>query len=64
MVDMTDLDAVRAAVTPGTRLVHLETPDNPTNEKFQKGFIRFSAGLEEPEDIIDDLDQALKKIGL
>ena len=30
MVDMTDLDAVRKAVTPGTRLVHIETPDNPT----------------------------------
>ena len=30
MVDMTDLDAVRNAVTPGTRLVHIETPDNPT----------------------------------
>lgn len=31
MVDMTDLDAVRQAITPGTRLVHIETPDNPTN---------------------------------
>ncbi|MDD2214401.1 MAG: PLP-dependent aspartate aminotransferase family protein [Oscillospiraceae bacterium] len=31
MADMTDLDAVRQAVTPGTRLVHIETPDNPTN---------------------------------
>ena len=30
MVDMTDLDAVRMAITPGTRLVHIETPDNPT----------------------------------
>ena len=30
MVDMTDLDAVRRAITPGTRLVHIETPDNPT----------------------------------
>ncbi|MDO5546181.1 MAG: aminotransferase class I/II-fold pyridoxal phosphate-dependent enzyme [Eubacteriales bacterium] len=30
MVDMTDLDAVRQAITPGTRLVHIETPDNPT----------------------------------
>lgn len=30
MVDMTDLDAVKAAITPGTRLVHIETPDNPT----------------------------------
>ena len=31
MVDMTDLEAVRKAVSPGTRLVHIETPDNPTN---------------------------------
>ncbi|MGN1132799.1 MAG: trans-sulfuration enzyme family protein [Ruminococcus sp.] len=30
MVDTTDLDAVRKAVTKGTRLVHIETPDNPT----------------------------------
>ena len=30
MVDMTDLDAVKQAITPGTRLVHIETPDNPT----------------------------------
>lgn len=33
-------------------------------EKFRKGFIRFSVGLEEPEDIIADLDQALRRIGL
>lgn len=31
MVDMTDLDAVKKAITPGTRLVHIETPDNPTD---------------------------------
>lgn len=31
MVDMTDLDAVKKAITPGTKLVHIETPDNPTN---------------------------------
>jgi len=31
MADMTDLDAVKRAVTPETRLVHIETPDNPTN---------------------------------
>ncbi|HEY4244118.1 MAG TPA: aminotransferase class V-fold PLP-dependent enzyme [Kofleriaceae bacterium] len=30
LVDQTDLDAVRAAVTPGTRLVWIETPANPT----------------------------------
>ena len=33
-------------------------------EKFRKGFIRFSVGLENPDDIIRDLDQALKTIGL
>jgi cystathionine gamma-synthase len=32
LVDMTDLDAVRAAVVPGTRLVWVETPANPTWE--------------------------------
>lgn len=29
MVDMTDLEALKRAVTPGTKLVHIETPDNP-----------------------------------
>ncbi len=33
-------------------------------EKFRRGFIRFSVGLEEPEDIIADLDQALRAVGL
>lgn len=33
-------------------------------EQFRKGFIRFSVGLEEPEDIIPDLDQAIRRIGL
>ena len=31
MVDMTDLETVKKAIIPGTRLVHIETPDNPTN---------------------------------
>lgn len=30
MADMTNLDEVRRAIQPGTRLVHIETPDNPT----------------------------------
>ncbi|HKK28760.1 MAG TPA: cystathionine gamma-synthase [Gemmatimonadota bacterium] len=29
-VDSSDLDAMREAITPGTRLVHVETPTNPT----------------------------------
>ncbi|MBQ8921997.1 MAG: PLP-dependent transferase [Oscillospiraceae bacterium] len=32
--------------------------------QFRNGFIRFSVGLEEPEDIIRDLDQAFTAIGL
>lgn len=32
LVDMTDLDAVRAAAIPGTRLIWVETPANPTWE--------------------------------
>lgn len=30
MVDMTNLEEVKKAITPNTRLVHIETPDNPT----------------------------------
>ncbi|MDR2671095.1 MAG: aminotransferase class I/II-fold pyridoxal phosphate-dependent enzyme [Oscillospiraceae bacterium] len=30
LVDSTDLDAVRAAVRPNTKLIHIETPANPT----------------------------------
>jgi methionine-gamma-lyase len=32
--------------------------------EFRKGFIRFSVGLEDPGDIIADLDQALVAVGL
>lgn len=33
-------------------------------EKFHKGFFRFSAGIEEAEDLIEDLRQAFEKEGL
>lgn len=33
-------------------------------EKFHNGFFRFSVGIEDPEDIIEDLTQALKRTGL
>ena len=32
--------------------------------KFRNGFIRFSVGLEDPQDIIQDLNQAFHAIGL
>ena len=31
---------------------------------FNPGFLRFSIGLEDPQDIINDLDQALRSVGL
>ena len=33
-----------------------------TTEDFGKGFLRFSVGLEDPADLIDDLKQALKRV--
>ena len=30
IVDTTDLDAVKAAIRPNTKLIHIETPGNPT----------------------------------
>lgn len=33
-----------------------------TTEDFGKGFLRFSVGLEDPDDLIADLKQALKKV--
>ncbi|MDF2615898.1 MAG: metB [Sedimentibacter sp.] len=31
-VDPTDTDSIRAAIRPNTRLIHIETPGNPTTE--------------------------------
>ena len=33
-----------------------------TTEDFGKGFLRFSVGLEDPDDLIDDIRQALAKV--
>ncbi|MEI6809410.1 MAG: aminotransferase class I/II-fold pyridoxal phosphate-dependent enzyme [bacterium] len=33
-----------------------------TTEDFGKGFLRFSVGLEDPDDLIEDLKQAIKKV--
>ena len=34
------------------------------DERFRNGFFRFSAGIEDAEDLIADIDQALRKTGL
>ena len=33
-------------------------------EEFHNGFLRFSAGIEDTDDLIDDLHQAFEKVGL
>ena len=33
-------------------------------EEFHNGFLRFSVGIEDVDDIIEDLRQALEKVGL
>ena len=38
------------------------TPDERRAAGIDDGLIRFSVGLEDPEDIIADLDQALAKV--
>ena len=52
-----DLDALAAAVGPGTRLVYLANPNNPTGTWFQTAALEaFLAGL--PGDVITVVDEA------
>lgn len=61
-------------VVPAVSIGHDESlivytgPDDERNhfypEEFKNGHLRFSVGLEEADDIIADLRQALKKVGL
>jgi cystathionine gamma-synthase len=44
MVDQTDLDAVRAAIRPDTRLVWVETPTNPTLKTVDVAGLAEAAG--------------------
>ncbi len=55
---------MNAVVESNVHERHLYERINLYPEKFRKGFIRFSVGLEDPDDIIADLDQALKSVGL
>lgn len=69
-VDMTDADAVAEAFGPDTRVVYFETPASMTHSTYtpeerarhglSEGLIRLSVGLEDVEDVFEDLAQALK----
>lgn len=52
-----DLDALRAAIVPQTRLVYLANPNNPTGTWFSTGALdRFLAGL--PDHVLVVVDEA------
>lgn len=61
-------------ITPAVFLSHDESlivfirPDNERNHfyssEFSGGHLRFSIGLEDPDDLIADIRQALKKCGV
>lgn len=63
-----------ALIVPAVSIGHDESlivytgPNDERNHfyppEFSKGHLRFSVGLEDPQDIIDDLNQALEKCGL
>ncbi len=64
------LKVITSAVSPGhdeSLIVFLGENDERQYlypEEFHKGFFRFSVGIEDAEDIIEDLRQALEQVGL
>ena len=50
------------ATHPATHTHHIMTPEEREAAGIFDGLIRLSVGLEDPEDIIDDLEQALDKL--
>lgn len=52
-----DLDAILRAVTPGTRIIYLANPNNPTGTMF--GYREFESFMDKvPDDILVILDEA------
>lgn len=64
------LELIISAVSIGhdESLIVYTGPNDERNhfypDEFKNGHLRFSVGLEDPEDIINDLEQAFKKCGL
>jgi O-succinylhomoserine sulfhydrylase len=49
---------------PASTTHHSVGPDGRAEMGVEEGMIRMNIGLEDPDDVIDDLDQALRKVGL
>jgi O-succinylhomoserine sulfhydrylase len=49
---------------PASTTHHSVGPDARAEMGVEEGMIRINIGLEDPQDLIEDLDQALTKVGL
>jgi O-succinylhomoserine sulfhydrylase len=49
---------------PASTTHHSIGPDGRAEMGVEEGMIRVNIGLEDPDDVIDDLDQALREVGL
>ncbi|MEO0140523.1 MAG: PLP-dependent aspartate aminotransferase family protein [candidate division WOR-3 bacterium] len=63
IAEATSLGGVESLVsTPATTTHAGYTPEERLSMGIEPGFLRLSVGIEDPEDIIEDLDQALAKL--
>jgi len=49
---------------PATTTHHNMGPEGRAAMGVAEGMVRLNVGLEDPDDLIEDLDQALRKAGL
>ncbi len=57
------LGAVETMITHPATMTHAEVPKEERHARgLTDGLVRISVGIEDPEDIIEDLEQALKKV--
>ena len=49
---------------PATSLQHSVGPEGGAAMGVAEGMVRMNVGLEDPQDLMEDLDQALRKVGL
>ena len=57
------LAGVESTILSPSKTSHgLLTPEERAKQGIKDGLLRFSVGIEEPEDLIADIEQALKAI--